>query len=140
MKIQRGNPALGGFEVKNVSCKCDMWNTGFCKALIKLLYIAFINLFIKLLHVTCCILTSISHENTIEIPFNSKKHRQAKLCLVVAWIQMLLFTGETSFSSGFFFDTPKISAQNQKLIKYYSMKFSDMFKFPRHKYSGYTLS
>ena len=118
MKIQRGNPALEGFEVKNVSCKCDMWNTGFCKALIKLLYIAFINLFIKLLHVTCCILTSISHENTIEIPFNSKKHRQAKLCLVVAWIQMLLFTGETSFSSGFFFDTSKISAQNQKLIKY----------------------
>ena len=47
------------------------------------------------------VLTSTSHENTIEIPLTSKKRRQAKLCLVDAWSQSVFFTGETIFLVGF---------------------------------------
>ena len=47
-----------------------------------------------------------------------KKCRQAKFYLVDAWSEALLFTGETSFASRFFFNIPKISAQIQKPTKY----------------------
>ena len=73
------------------------------------------------------ILTSISRENVIETPLTSKKRRQAKFCLVDAWSQALLFTGETSFSSRFFFNNPEISAQIQKPTKYQSTDNKELF-------------
>ena len=64
------------------------------------------------------VLTSIFSENIVEILLASKKHRQAKFCLVDGWSLALLFMGETGFSSRFFFNNPKISAQIHKLTKY----------------------
>ena len=60
------------------------------------------------------------HENTIETSLTLEKCRQAKFCMVDAWNQVLLFTGETSFSSRFFFNIPEISTQIQKPTKYQS--------------------
>ena len=64
------------------------------------------------------VITSTSHENTIEIPLTSKKSRQAKYCLVDAWSWAFLFKGETSFSSRFFFTIPVVSTQIYKPTKY----------------------
>ena len=64
------------------------------------------------------VLTSIFSENIVESLLASKKHRQAKFCLVDAWSLALLFTGETSFSSRIFFNNPEIFAQIHKLTKY----------------------
>ena len=61
---------------------------------------------------------SISHENTIEASLTSKKHRLAKFCKVDAWSKALLFTGETSFSSRFFFNIPEICVQIKKTTQY----------------------
>ena len=64
------------------------------------------------------VLISISHENTVETLLTSKKCRLAKFCKVDAWSKALLFTGETSFSSQFFFNIPETSTQIQKPTKY----------------------
>ena len=63
---------------------------------------------------------SISHENTIETSLTSKKCHLAKFCKLDTWSRALLFPGETSFSSRFFFNIPEISAQIQKPTKYWS--------------------
>ena len=68
----------------------------------------------------------MSHENTIEGSLTSKKCRPAKFCKVDAWSQALLFTGETSFSSRFFFNIPEISSQIQKTTKHQSKPKADM--------------
>ena len=68
----------------------------------------------------------MSHENTIEGSLTSKKCRLAKFCKVDAWSQALLFTGETSFSSRFFFNIPEISSQIQKATKHQSKPKADM--------------
>ena len=94
------------------------------KPFLKSFYKAFIyNAFykapaIKPFQILSPVLTSISHENTIETSLTSKKCRLAKFCKVDAWSQVLLFTGETSFSSQFFLNIPTISAQIQKPTKY----------------------
>ena len=54
--------------------------------------------------------------NTIET-LTSKKCCVAKFCKVV-WCKAFFFTGETSFSSQFFFNIPEISAKIQKPAKY----------------------
>ena len=66
------------------------------------------------------VLISISHEDTIETSLTSKKCRLANFCKVDAWSKALLFTGETRFSSRFFFNIPETSTQIQKLTKYLS--------------------
>ena len=63
-------------------------------------------------------LISISHENTTETSLTSKKCRLAKFCKVDARRNVLLFTGEQSFSSRFFFNIPVISAKIQIPTKY----------------------
>ena len=61
---------------------------------------------------------SISRENTVKTSLTSKKRRPAKFYKVDAWSQALLFTGETGFSSRFFFSIPDISAKIKKPTKY----------------------
>ena len=73
---------------------------------------------IKPFPILSLVLISISHENTIETSLTSKKCRLAKFCKVDAWSKALLFTGETSFSSRFFFNIPETSTQIQKPTKY----------------------
>ena len=53
-------------------------------------------------------------------PIESKKCCQAKLWLVDMWTNALLFTEEASFSSRFFFDISKNSAEIQKPTKFYN--------------------
>ena len=62
--------------------------------------------------------TSLSLEITIETPLTSKECRLAKFCKVDASSQALQFTGEASFSSRFFFNIPKISANVKKPTEY----------------------
>ena len=62
------------------------------------------------------VLISISHENTIETSLTSKKSRLAKFCKEDAWSKALLFTGETSFTSRFFFNISETSTQIQKRL------------------------
>ena len=82
-------------------------------------------LFIKHFQRLSPVLIFISHENTLETLLTLKKCRLAKFCKVDVWCQALLFSGETSFSSfWFFFNIPEISAQIQKLTKYLSSQFS----------------
>ena len=58
----------------------------FYKTFYKLFYKAFYKAFvIKPFQILSPVFTSISRENIIEIPLNSKKRRQAKFCMVDAW-------------------------------------------------------
>ena len=63
----------------------------------------------KTFHIFCPVLTSLSHENTIETSLTSINCCPAKFCKVDGQSQALDFTGETSFSSRFFFNISKIS-------------------------------
>ena len=58
-------------------------------------------------------LISISRENTTETSLTSKKCRLAIFCKLDAWRNVLLFTGEPSFWSRFFFNIREISAKIQ---------------------------
>ena len=78
----------------------------------------FIKFVIKPFLIFSPILIYVSHENAIEISLISKKYRLSKFCKVDACSQAILFTGETSFSSTFFFNIHEISAQIQKPTKY----------------------
>ena len=74
-------------------------------------------------------LSPVSHENTTETSLTSKKCCLAKFCKVDSQSQALLFTGEASYSSRFFSNTPKISAQIEKPTKYQSIFYEkDMNK------------
>ena len=91
----------------------------FSKHFLKSFYNAFYKAFvIKPFPILSPVLTSISHENTIETSLTSKKCHPAKFCKVDAWSKALLFTGETGFPSRFFFNIAETSAQIQKPTKY----------------------
>ena len=138
--VRKRNPVLLAWNYLHVIAGCNLWrvyNTAvilakrgrissrstrimqsppefFLQCFYKVFYKAFVN---KPFQILSLVLISISHENTIETSLSLKKCHLAKFCKIDAWSQALLFTGETSFFSRFFFNIPEISAQIQKPTK-----------------------